>query len=280
MQSLQYLADKALGGFGSTSHIPADPGDYIGEDGLLHCGVCHAKKECIFPLNGRYVPCICQCQKDEIAREEAEKERQRELNRVRELASYSLVDQRFRESTFDRFVATTPQDRRILRMCRNYVEHWDEMLAQNAGLIFYGSPGTGKTFAASCIANALMQRRVPVLVTSIVRLTANMFGDDLNELLHRMNTALLLVLDDFGAERDTPTKAEQVFSVIDARYVSKKPMVITTNLTDFKTETDVRRKRVYDRIFEICAPIKMDGESKRRTEGQKRRESIRSILEG
>ena len=165
-------------------------------------------------------------------------------------------------------------------MCRNYVEHWDEMLAQNAGLIFYGSPGTGKTFAASCIANALMQRRVPVLVTSIVRLTANMFGDDLNELLHRMNTALLLVLDDFGAERDTPTKAEQVFSVIDARYVSKKPMVITTNLTDFKTETDVRRKRVYDRIFEICAPIKMDGESKRRTEGQKRRESIRSILEG
>ena len=202
------------------------------------------------------------------------------MNRVRELASYSLVDQRFRESTFDRFVATTPQDRRILRMCRNYVEHWDEMLAQNAGLIFYGSPGTGKTFAASCIANALMQRRVPVLVTSIVRLTANMFGDDLNELLHRMNTALLLVLDDFGAERDTPTKAEQVFSVIDARYVSKKPMVITTNLTDFKTETDVRRKRVYDRIFEICAPIKMDGESKRRTEGQKRRESIRSILEG
>ena len=54
MQSLQYLADKALGGFGSTSHIPADSGDYIGEDGLLHCGVCHAKKECIFPLNGRY----------------------------------------------------------------------------------------------------------------------------------------------------------------------------------------------------------------------------------
>ena len=95
-----------------------------------------------------------------------------------------------------------------------------------------------------------------------------------------MNTALLLVLDDFGAERDTPTKAEQVFSVIDARYVSKKPMVITTNLTDFKTETDVRRKRVYDRIFEVCAPIKMDGESKRRAEGQKRRESIRSILEG
>ena len=211
---------------------------------------------------------------------EAEKERQRELDRVRELASYSLVDERFHESTFDRFIASTPEDQRVLRICRNYVEHFDEMLAHNAGLIFYGSPGTGKTFAASCIANALMEKRVPVLVTSIVRLTANIFGDDLNALLERMNTARLLVLDDFGAERNTEFKAEQIFTVIDARYAAKKPMIITTNLIDFKTETDVRRKRVYDRIFEVCTPIKMDGESKRRAEGQKKRDSIRALLEG
>ena len=280
MQSLGEAMNKALEGFFSDDHIPADPGDYIGEDGLLHCGKCHTKKECIFPLNGHYVPCICQCRKDEIAREEAEKERQRELDRVRELASYSLVDERFHESTFDRFVASTPEDQRVLRICRNYVEHFDEMLAHNAGLIFYGSPGTGKTFAASCIANALMEKRVPVLVTSIVRLTANIFGDDLNALLERMNTARLLVLDDFGAERNTEFKAEQIFTVIDARYAAKKPMIITTNLIDFKTETDVQRKRVYDRIFEVCTPIKMDGESKRRTEGQKKRDSIRAILEG
>ena len=280
MQSIGDLAAKAFAEFGSADHIPAEPGDFIGDDGLLHCGVCGTKKECIFPLSGHYVPCICQCKKDELAREEAERERQRELDRVRELASYSLVDERFHESTFDRFVASTPDDQRVLRICRNYVEHFDEMLAHNAGLLFFGSPGTGKTFAASCIANALMEQRVPVLVTSIVRLTANMFGEDLNELLYRMNTARLLVLDDFGAERNTEFKAEQIFTVIDARYAAKKPMIITTNLTDFKTETDVRRKRVYDRIFEVCTPIKMDGESKRRAEGQKKRDSIRALLEG
>lgn len=280
MQSIGELLSESLGGFGSTEHIPANEGDFIGEDGFLHCGVCGTKKECIFPLNGHYVPCTCQCQKDALAKEEAERERQRELDRVRELASYSLVDERFHESTFDRFVAATPEDQRVLRICRNYVEHFDEMLVHNAGLLFFGSPGTGKTFAASCIANALMERRVPVLVTSIVRLTANMFGDDLNELLYRMNTARLLVLDDFGAERNTEFKAEQIFTVIDARYAAKKPMIITTNLTDFKTEVDVRRRRVYDRIFEVCTPIKMDGESKRRAEGQKRRDSIRAILEG
>lgn len=280
MKSIGELALGFMESMGSVDHVEARPGDYMGDDGVLHCGVCGKPREHRFKHNGRFVGCICQCEKDEMEREEAERQRQRELDRVKELAAYSLVDERFHESTFDRFTASTPEDRRVLRICRNYVEHFDEMLANNAGLIFYGSPGTGKTFAASCIANALMERRVPVLVTSIVRLTANMFGDDLNELLFRMNTARLLVLDDFGAERNTEFKAEQIFTVIDARYAAKKPMIITTNLTDFKTETDVRRKRVYDRIFEVCTPIKMDGESKRRAEGQKKRDSIRALLEG
>ncbi|MBR3503834.1 MAG: ATP-binding protein [Clostridia bacterium] len=276
MQSI----DDIMAHMGLPDHITAEPGDFIGDDDLVHCGVCGKAKEHRLKYNGRFVPIICQCRMDELAREEAEQQRQMELKRVNELAAYSLIDERFRESTFDNFIADTPEDQHVLRICRNYVDHWDEMLANNAGLLFYGSPGTGKTFAASCIANALMERRVPVLVTSIVRLTADTFGDDLNELLYRMNTARLLVLDDFGAERETSTKAEQVFSVIDARYSAKKPMIITTNLKDFKTETNVRRLRVYDRIFEVCKPVKMDGESKRRAEGQKKRDSIRAILEG
>ena len=280
MQSIGELATGYLNNVGSADHVEAESGDFIGEDGLLHCGVCGTKKEFILPLNGRYVPCICRCQKDELSREEARQRLQEELRRVQELAACSLTDERFRESTFDRFAAETPEDQRVLRICRNYVEHWDEMLNQNAGLLLYGSPGTGKTFAASCIANALMEKRVPVLVTSIVRLTAGVFGDDLNVLMHKMNTARLLVLDDFGAERNTEFKAEQIFTVIDARYSAKRPMIITTNLTDFDTETDVRRRRVYDRIFEVCTPIRMDGKSKRYHEGQKKRDSIRAILEG
>ena len=38
-----------------------------------------------------------------------------------------------------------------LKEARNYVSHWEDMRQQNLGLLFWGMPGTGKTFAAACI---------------------------------------------------------------------------------------------------------------------------------
>ena len=40
-----------------------------------------------------------------------------------------------------------------------------------------------------------------------------------------------LILDDFGMERGTEYGLEQVFNVIDSRYRSGKPLIVTTNLT-------------------------------------------------
>jgi DNA replication protein DnaC len=279
MQHISSFISKALDIIAPTDRVKAEPGDYMGEDGLLRCGKCGGKKETRLPIDGRYSRCSCLCELARIAEEEAQRERRKAMEKVQEMAACSLVDAKFKESTFSRFIAETEEDERVLRICRNYVTRFSEMTENNTGLIFFGGPGTGKTFAASCIANALMRLGVPVLVTSIVRLTASAFDGDLNALLNRMNAAELLVLDDFGAERNTEFKAEQLFAVIDARYAAKKPMIITTNLTDFKTETDVRRKRVYDRVFEACIPVKMDGKSKRRAAGQEKRNAMMAVLE-
>lgn len=258
--------------------IEPKEGDYYGDDGLLRCGMCGEPKEYLL-RDVRIVPVVCACGLAERAQRDAENRRAAEAKNVAELAAYSITDSRFRQATFDAFKAQSDDDRRVLEICRRYVEHFDEMYATNTGLIFYGAPGTGKTFAADCIANALMEKRVPVLVTSIIRLTNGLYDGDMNELLRKMNTARLLVLDDFGAERGTDFRAEQIFSVIDARYAANKPMIITTNLTDFK-DADIRRQRVYDRIFEVCKPVKMNGESRRREEGAKRRAAAKALLEG
>lgn len=279
MQSIGEVLEETMQAIGTVAHMPLSEKDYIDDnDGYVHCGVCGEKKEFLLPFNERFVPCMCRCQRDKAREEEEERKRKQELQRVSELASYSLVDERFRESTFDKYIPDSPEDENVLKLCKNYVERFDEMQKLNVGLIFYGKPGTGKTFAASCIANALMDKGIPVLVTSVVRLTNGVFGDELHELLDKMNTARLLVLDDLGAERNTDFKAEQLFTVIDSRYAAKKPMIITTNTTDFKNESDMRRVRIYDRIFEVCAPVKMNGESRRRKRLKENRDLTKLIL--
>ena len=49
---------------------------------------------------------------------------------------------------------------------RAYVENWKEAYKNNPGLLLFGDVGTGKSFFAGCIANALLDRDVPVLMTN------------------------------------------------------------------------------------------------------------------
>ena len=97
--------------FGFAPHIPADAGDYIGDDGFLMCGKCHTRKECVFKLSGRMVPCMCECRKKEWAEKEEAKKREQERDRIRELLSMSLIDKVFYRSTFDNFTVGTKRMR-------------------------------------------------------------------------------------------------------------------------------------------------------------------------
>ena len=59
---------------------------------------------------------------------------------------------------------------------------------------------------------------------------------------------------------------DTVFSIIDSRYRSGLPFIITTNLSaeEIKKNGDIGYSRIYDRILERCFPIEVKGESRRR----------------
>lgn len=253
--------------FGSTDHIEAAPGDYIGPEGRLCCGKCGTPKEYRWPLNGHWVPCVCQCQKDALEAQARRRAEAEEEARVRELARYSIIDARTKAARFENAVIR-PDSAEAFQMAKRYVERWDEVFALDSGfngLMFYGPPGSGKSYLAACVANALMARRVPVLMTSIVKLT-NAPQEQVNEVLRQSCSARLLVLDDLGAERDTSFKLEQVFNVVDSRYATKRPLIVTTNLSmeDLRSGPDVRYNRIFERIKSMCLPVRMDGESWRK----------------
>ena len=158
------------------------------------------------------------------------------------------------------------------------------MLEKNQGLLFYGGVGTGKTFAAACIANRLLELRVPVVMTSFVKLLDTMkgFQTDDQAMIAKLNRAKLLIIDDLGAERSTDTALEKVYNIVDSRYRAKRPVILTTNLSldEMKDTLDIRYTRIYDRIFEMCYPMQFKGQSWRKAEAAHRFDEMKKLLEG
>ena len=280
MVSAGEAAEHIFSNIGFLPHIKAEPGDYVGEDGFLYCGVCKTRKEHRFKLSGKMVPCACKCKLDEMAREKEEMRKKEERRRIETLSSYSLTDDLFYDCTFEHFTVRNQDDEILLKRLRNYVDQFDYFYQRNKGLLLYGPPGTGKTFGAYCIANALMKAGIPVMITSIIKLTnGGLYGSDLQKILELMKNARLLILDDFGAERNTEFRSEEIFSIIDGRVGSNRPMIITSNIMDFKSETDIRRLRIYDRINKACIPLKVSGESRRKQDMSREYKDLMSILD-
>lgn len=270
---------------------PVCDGDYVGSDGLLYCGKCHTRRqtklllEFMNPPQERIFPVQCECRKRESEREEELRKQRNEMERLKKLRDSSLMDAKFRESTFRSFVETKV-NARVLKLCRRYAEGFDEMYAKNQGLLLWGGFGTGKTYAAACIANYLLDRTVPVVMTSFVKILQSMQGfkndDEEQRFINLMNRSRLLVIDDLGTERNTDFALEKVYSVVDSRYREGKPLILTTNLTleQMKAATDLRYARIYDRIFEMCYPIEFKGQSWRKQEAASRFEETTRFLEG
>lgn len=264
-----------------------DPLDFIGKDGLLYCGKCKEKKQTVIQVPGAgqdglktvKVPVMCLCAQKAYEEDMARKKAMEDMQALDRMQSASLMDARFREATFDKFISND-ENQKFLKLCKRYVDMFDTMAEMNQGLLFYGNPGTGKSFAAACIANALIVRRVPVIMTSFVKIleAAQNFAPDNMPL---MNRAKLLIIDDLGAERSTDFALEKVYNVIDSRYRAKLPMILTTNLTldAMKKATDIRYNRVYDRIFQCCYPVMLNGRSWRKAESGRRFEEMRRIME-
>lgn len=245
--------------------------DYIDPaDGLKHCGRCRTPKETFFPpelqLQGfRKHPCQCRCARERQEREEraqAKRQAAMELVRLRMEAFQDIPAAGWR---FDAAVTMTAQ----LAKAKQYAANWDRFRQDGIGLLLFGDVGTGKSYAAGCIANALIERQVSVLMVGVsdaVNRMQGSFGADRDAYLKSLMRPELLILDDLGAERNTSFGKERVFDVINRRRLSGKPMLITTNipLSAMKSAAELDDRRIYDRILEVCVPVRFDGESFRR----------------
>ena len=213
-------------------------------------------------------PAECDCQRAAREKREAAESRQKHLETVEDLKRRGFTDPAMRNWTFEHDNGRNPQT----ETARFYVESWETMQAENIGYLFWGGVGTGKSYLAACIANALMEKEVAVRMTNFATILNDLAAsfEGRNEYISRLCSYPLLILDDFGMERGTEYGLEQVYSVIDSRYRSGKPLIATTNLTleELQHPQDTPHARIYDRLTSMCAPVRFTGSNFRKETAQ------------
>ena len=263
----------------------AEPEDYTGEDGLLYCGSCRQPKEAYFP-EGKTIfgrdrhPKECDCQRKQREEREAADREQKQREEVERLKRIGFTDPAMREWTFGNDNGKCPQ----MHKAYSYVEQWEQISTGNYGLILWGNVGTGKSYFAGCIANALMEKEISVCMTNFALILNDLAASykDRNEYISRLCSFPLLILDDFGMERGTEYGLEQVYNVIDSRYRSGKPLIVTTNLTleELQNPEDTAHARIYDRLTEMCTPVCITGENFRKARAREKMERLKKLLNG
>lgn len=253
-----------------------------------YCEKCNTRKSVVVVLFGkkRKMPCLCECEKQEVKKQELimqNKEKQMQLERLK---INSLMDKKFEQCTF----LNWEKDKANIKMYElgiNYTKNWERMKKDNIGFILYGSVGIGKTYLVSCIANKLLEQYVPVIITSSIALLARykkLYLDKQAEniITNNLQAADLLIIDDLGAENDTNWVKEKIYEVVDNRYRNSKPTIITTNLTLEQLQQKLTGEdgitRTYDRLLEMCYPIKLEGKSRRLNAYKNKEETINKLL--
>ncbi|MBC3803667.1 AAA family ATPase [Acetobacterium fimetarium] len=243
----------------------ADPRDYL-KDGLLYCHRCHTPKQVVvqFGPNERTENCNCECKQQDWEDQKKQRELKERQHYHENMRTRGIQDAALRECSFEQSDGSNPEN---MAIAQTYAETFSEKFyPQGSGLLLWGDVGTGKSFVAACIANTLIDAGIPALMTSFTRIFNELFSErDKNKYIDAINYNQLLIIDDLGVGQQNDFALENLFTIIDERYKSNKPLIITTNLTleQMETPAQMAHKRIYDRILEKCTPLAFDGSNKR-----------------
>lgn len=188
----------------------------------------------------------------------------------------SNMGERQRNQTFDKFNNSyysktetengiTHFDRinKIYSVSRDFVMNFDDV---KKSLLFYGGPGTGKTFMSSCIANELMKSGKTVLYARAGRLfdlfERNHFSkgnvEKDNEMIERVYSCDLLIVDDLGTEFKSKNTAAFLYDFFDERISNNKKLIINTNY-NMKELEEMYTSRFTSRVNENFNILKFAG---------------------
>lgn len=261
--------------------VPRGDGSYIGPDGLLYCSNCHTAQQCKIEPFGvpKIVPCVCKCMYEAMEREKEREARRAKMAEIQRFRSMGFADRDMAACTF---AGDDGANEALSNAAHAYVDNFKYFRKEAKGLLLYGPVGTGKSYIAACIVNALIEKGYPCLMTNFSRLidSVNAVWGERQTYLDSLGQFSLIAIDDLGVERNTEYTNENVTVIVDSLCRANVPLIITSNYTpkQLAGDDEIRRQRVYDRLLEHCHPIEVTGKSRRKEKGRNDYARTREIL--
>lgn len=250
---------------------------YTGEDGLRRCKVCGRKLETILHFNspalkhmdGMKVNCICLCDKGKIEKAHKEMQMMEKQSESPLRRSECFKSKEMYNMTFAKDDSKNPE---ASKMIKNYANNYSVSILKGKakGLFIYGGFGTGKSFFAACVANALIDKGYSVRMGTGADFEAEIFGaQDKAAAYQKLLDYDMLILDDFASERKSDYMYEVLYNIVNDRYNAHKTMIFTSNMTTEETvnPTDPRIMRIMSRIWEMTTPVELTGQDRRKANG-------------
>lgn len=235
----------------------------------------------ILPNVRSHFSCSDESESDELDRKgillEAERILQEKLRKfekeIRIKRKLQYIQMGYRNNLFADHESTTNPV--VMRNAKKFIEFFETNF-KSSGIYISGDYGTGKTFLASMIANEMALNHKYIVFMEHINNAITEFNNEKEYILKSLIEERkfdLMILDDFGAQRMSDYQIEQLLNLIDAIYLAKISLIVTTNIPreNLLKEPNERLRRVYDRIIEMTQPFPaMKGVSKRLSIAKKR----------
>lgn len=189
---------------------------------------------------------MCGCLKQQLVACACE-----EFNRIvpLQLSTFETFDVERYSKTVDPATGVVPynQMEKIIRFCKAYARGFTP---QSQSILMKGATGLGKTHLSLAIANEVIRRGYGVMYVSapelVIRLERERFSREREgaDTLETLTACDLLIIDDLGTEHHSSYTDSQVYTLFNARLLSGKPVIISTNLTMMQLQQDYSERFV------------------------------------
>jgi DNA replication protein DnaC len=178
------------------------------------------------PDFGKAVPCECALSESEESR----------LDRLQRYSSLGPLTRLRFDNLIEHGRSTNPRDRQLFRQLVGDAKAFAE--APEGWLLIHGPSGAGKTHVGAAIANRCIERGQPALFVVVpdlldhLRSAYNPSAELAYDVLFdQVRNAPVLILDDLGTQSATAWAQEKLFQLLNHRYNTQLPTIVTTNLS-------------------------------------------------